>query len=311
MTAMTVVVLPAYNEAANLADVIRELDDVLSALSESTAIVVVDDGSTDETAVVLRALQSEHPRLSTVSLPGRSGKALALRAGFAVALDRGATRLVMMDADGQDVPAEIPRLLDAIDAGADLATGARAARRDRRIKRWTSVLYNSVTARVSGVPGRDLNSGLKAMTAAVATALLPSLYGELHRYISVVAPWQGYRLVDVVVEHRARLRGDSKYGPTRFWRGLLDLITIRFLVAYRYRPSHLVSTVGVLALVAGTAILATLTVEWLLGASIGDRPLLLAGVLLTLTGLQLVLFGLIAELIVAVGERVIHERRRD
>lgn len=311
MTARTVVVIPAFNEAENLPEVIAELVGVLNDLPELSAVIVVNDGSTDETRAVLESLQEVYPTLLAVNHPGRSGKALALRSGFTAALDRGAERIVMMDADGQDVPAEIPRLLDALDQGADLATGARTARKDRPIKRWTSVLYNSVTARVSGVDGRDLNSGLKAMSAEVAAMLLSTLYGELHRYISVVAHWRGYRLVDVPVVHRPRLHGASKYGPARFWRGLLDLVTIRFLVAYRHRPSHLVSTLGVLALLAGGVILTVLTIEWFLGTSIGDRPLLLAGVLLVLTGLQLVLFGLIAELIVAVGERIVHDRRRD
>lgn len=311
MTARTVVVIPAFNEAENLPEVLAELVGVLNDLPEPSAVIVVNDGSTDATRAVLESLHEVYPTLLAVNHPGRSGKALALRSGFTAALDRGAERIVMMDADGQDVPAEIPRLLDALDQGADLATGARTARKDRPIKRWTSVLYNSVTARVSGVDGRDLNSGLKAMSAEVAAMLLSTLYGELHRYISVVAHWRGYRLVDVPVVHRPRLHGTSKYGPARFWRGLLDLVTIRFLVAYRHRPSHLVSTLGVLALLAGGVILTVLTIEWFLGASIGDRPLLLAGVLLVLTGLQLVLFGLIAELIVAVGERIVHERRRD
>lgn len=311
MTARTVVVIPAFNEAENLPEVLAELFGVLNDLPEPSAVIVVNDGSTDATRAVLESLHEVYPTLLAVNHPGRSGKALALRSGFTAALDRGAERIVMMDADGQDVPAEIPRLLDALDQGADLATGARTARKDRPIKRWTSVLYNSVTARVSGVDGRDLNSGLKAMSAEVAAMLLSTLYGELHRYISVVAHWRGYRLVDVPVVHRPRLHGTSKYGPARFWRGLLDLVTIRFLVAYRHRPSHLVSTLGVLALLAGGVILTVLTIEWFLGASIGDRPLLLAGVLLVLTGLQLVLFGLIAELIVAVGERIVHERRRD
>lgn len=308
---MIAVVLPAYNEGDNLGAVVPELAAVLAGLAGPSRIIVVDDGSSDSTRSVLAGLADSQPTLIALHLPGRSGKALALRAGFAAALDAGAERIVMMDADGQDDPEGIPLLLAALDEGADLATGARnKRRRDRAIKRWTSVLYNAVTARVSGVRGRDMNSGLKAMTADVATDLLPALYGELHRYVSVVAHWRGYRLVDVLVNHRPRLHGSSKYGPQRFWRGLMDLVTIRFLVAYRHRPSHLVSTIGLLALLAGGVILAVLVVEWLLGMPIGDRPLLLAGVLLVVSGLQLVLFGLVAELIVAVGERVMHDRRR-
>ncbi len=308
---LTAVVMPAYNEGVNLGEVVPELAVVLAGLEGPSLIFVVNDGSTDDTRSVLTALAATQPTLQAVHVPGRSGKALALRAGFTSALDAGAARIVMMDADGQDHPSEIPRLLAALDEGADLATGARNKRRqDRFIKRWSSVVYNSVTARVSGVRSRDMNSGLKAMTANVATDLLPSLYGDLHRYVSVVAHWRGYRLVDVPVIHRPRLHGTSKYGPRRYWRGLMDLVTIRFLVAYQHRPSHLVSTVGLLALLGGSVILSVLVVEWLLGNPIGDRPLLLAGVLLVVSGLQLVLFGLVAELIVAVGERIMHDRQR-
>lgn len=306
----TVVVLPAFNEGTNLGAVIPELADVLAGLDGTSHIIVVDDGSSDDTPAVLALLATTQAGLSTIRQPGRSGKALALRAGFAAALDAGADRIVMMDADGQDDPREIPRLLAALDAGADLATGARnKARKDRAVKRWTSLVYNATTARVSGVRSRDMNSGLKAMTAQVAVDLIPTLYGELHRYVSVVAHWRGYQLADVPVNHRPRLHGISKYGPQRFWRGLMDLVTIRFLVAYQHRPSHLVSTIGVLALLSGCVILGVLVVEWLFGNTIGDRPLLLAGVLLVVSGLQLVLFGLIAELIVSVGERIMHERR--
>ena len=147
-----------------------------------------------------------------------------------------------MDADGQDDPDELPRLLAALDGGLDLVTGRRAVRNDRFIKRNTSKLYNGVTAKVTGVPGKDFNSGLKAMRRELADSL--EMYGELHRYIPVLAVWNGFRVGEVDVEHHERLHGTSKFGRARFWRGFLDLVTVKFLTTYTARPFHLFGGIG-------------------------------------------------------------------
>jgi glycosyltransferase involved in cell wall biosynthesis len=292
------VVVPAYNEAENLPIVMPQILEHLSALDVDGRLLVVDDGSTDGSTAVLDELTAQHPALVVESLRRNRGKAAALNLGFTRAVDEGADVVVMMDADGQDDPAELPRLLERLAAGDDLVTGARADRQDRFVKRTTSRLYNRTTRVLSGVPGTDFNSGFKVMRADVARDLVPMLYGDMHRYITVLAHWLGYRTGEVVVEHHPRLHGVSKYGISRFWRGMMDLITVRFLMSYEHRPSHLFGGVGLLTFLLGAGILGYLLVLRLMGEAIGDRPALIAGVLLVVVGLQLGLFGLLAELTV-------------
>ena len=292
------VVVPAFNEAENLEILIPRIIEYLGPLSAHGRVLIVNDGSTDGTESVLAELQSRYPNVEAKHLARNLGKAAALKLGFTAALAAGADIVVMMDADGQDDPAELARLVDALGEGASLVTGARVQRNDRFMKRHTSRLYNWTTGRLSRAPGRDFNSGFKAMTADVAAAVSPMLYGELHRYLTVIAHWSGFRVAEVPVQHHARMHGRSKYGPARFWRGFMDLMTVRFLMSYEHRPSHLFGGFGLGTLLLGAAVLGYLSVLWLLGESIGDRPLLIAGVLLVVVGIQLIVFGLLAELIV-------------
>lgn len=295
--------VPAYNEAENLPEVVPAIVDVVVGLDPASQVIVVDDGSTDRTAEVARELARDIEAIRVVTLGRNRGKAAALKRGFELAAADGARIVAMMDADGQDDPAALPDLVARIDAGADLVTGARMVRNDRFVKRTTSRLYNRVTGMLSGAPGRDFNSGFKVMRAEVAADSVPMLYGELHRYLTVVAHWQGYAVAEVPVPHHRRLHGSSKYGLARFWRGFMDLLTIRFLMSFENRPAHLFSGFGFLAFITGSVVLGYLLVEKLTGEPIGHRPLLTAGVLLVLVGLQLVLFGLLAELIVYSRQR--------
>ena len=285
------VVLPAYNEADNLVELVPETTAALREAGATFEVIVVDDGSTDRTAEVLAELRTSE--VTSVSLRRNAGKSAALDAGLARV--RG-EYVVLMDADGQDDPRQIPRLLSALeeDDGLDLVTGRRAVRHDRFVKRTTSRLYNRATAVVTGVSGRDFNSGFKAMRRELATSL--GLYGELHRYIPVLAQWRGYRVGEVDVEHHERRHGSSKFGRARFWRGFLDLITVKFLTTYTGRPFHLFGGVGVVMGIVGSALLSWMLVERLLGHQVGTRPALLAGVLLVVVALQMVLLGLLAEL---------------
>ncbi|WP_447646676.1 glycosyltransferase family 2 protein [Nocardioides zeae] len=293
------VVIPALNEAENLRVLVPRVVEHALALHPDARVLLVDDGSTDDTAEVMRALAAAHPCVELEVLRHNRGKAAALRIGFERALEGGADVVVMMDADGQDDPAELPALAAALTDGADLVTGARLTRRDRFVKRTTSRLYNRTTALLSGAPGQDFNSGFKMMRAEVAADVAPMLYGEMHRYLTVVAHDLGHRVAEVPVEHHPRMSGASKYGLARFWRGFADLVTVRFLLSYENRPSHLFGGIGSACFVLGTLVLAYLTaLKVATGATIGDRPLLLAGVLLVLVGLQLLLFGLLAELVV-------------
>ncbi|HZJ26537.1 MAG TPA: glycosyltransferase family 2 protein [Acidimicrobiia bacterium] len=284
------VVLPAYNEHDNLVELLPETAQVLDDASLTYEIIVVDDGSTDATAAML----------SECTIASVTGLRLRRNAGKSAALDVGLSNargeyVVLMDADGQDDPREIPPLIAALDEdGLDLVTGRRAVRNDRFVKRATSRLYNLVTRLVTGVAGHDFNSGLKVMRKEVATNL--GLYGELHRYIPVLAQWRGFRVGERDVEHHARRHGTSKFGRTRFWRGFLDLFTVKFLTTYTGRPFHLFGGTGLVMGLVGIGLLVWMFVERLLGHAIGTRPALIAGVLLVVVAVQLVMLGLLAEL---------------
>ena len=292
------------NEAENLQELIPRIYGQGVIEESGGGLLVIDDGSRDGTASVVEGLASSHAGLAVIRFPRNRGKAAALQVGFRDVVERGAQTVVMMDADGQDDPAELGRLLAELDGDVDLVTGARVVRRDRFIKRHTSRLYNRTTAALSGVPGRDFNSGYKVMRAEVARDVADMMYGEMHRYLTVVASWSGYRVAELPVMHHERMHGKSKYGITRFWRGFVDLLTVRFLMSYENRPSHLFGGMGMSMIALGGIMLVVLLVQWLSGEGIGDRPMLIAGVLFVVVGVQLLLFGLHAELTVYARHRV-------
>jgi dolichol-phosphate mannosyltransferase len=287
------VLLPAYNEAPNLPEVLEEIVQTLGETQRSFEILVVDDGSTDDSVAVLESCSEKYPQLRWIHFRRNAGKSEALQAGFD--LVRG-QYVVLMDADGQDHPAAIAVLIDAIEGGLDLVTGRRATRNDRFIKRSTSKLYNWMTAKISGVPGKDFNSGLKAMRREVVEEV--DLYGEMHRYIPVFAVAQGFTVGEIDVPHRARLHGESKFGRARFWRGFFDLITVKFLTTYKTRPFHILGGLGLAFGAVGSGLLTWMFIDWLRHVRVGSRPALIAGVLFVLVGIQLASLGLLAELIV-------------
>lgn len=291
------VLMPAYNEAENLAELVPQISAVLDRSGESYEIVVVDDGSTDGTRTVMNGLRNANVRF--IRLRRNAGKSAALSMGLAHVKGEF---VVLMDADGQDDPEEVPRLLDHLESqGIDLVTGQRAVRNDRFVKRTTSKLYNGVTARVTGVAGKDFNSGLKAMRRELADSL--EMYGELHRYIPVLAAWNGFKVGELEVEHHERRHGTSKFGRARFWRGFLDLVTVKFLTTYTARPFHLFGGIGFVIGFVGFALLGWMGASKALGNEIGTRPALQLGVLLVVVAVQMVSLGLLGELMVNLRRR--------
>ncbi len=302
---MISVVVPVHNEERSVALLLDELDSALQPLDTPWETIFVDDGSTDGSHAALTRLHAVHDNVTIVRLRRNFGKAAALAAGFAQA--RGEV-IVTIDGDLQDDPAEIPRLLVKLEEGFDLVSGWKTRRRDPLRRRLPSRLFNTVTRWVSGVRLHDMNCGLKAYRADVVRGL--RLYGELHRFIPVLAHHRGYRIAEVPVNHRPRAHGHSRYGFERYVRGFLDLLSVSFIGRYRHRPLHLFGGLGLALSVTGIGILIYLTIVKIMGEAIGQRPLLLLGVLLVVVGLQVFSLGLITELITSHHEERTSERER-
>jgi glycosyltransferase involved in cell wall biosynthesis len=286
------VVIPVYNERESVRPLAQELLPVLRALGRRTEVLFVDDGSTDGTSEALADLAAAEPEIAVVRLRRNFGKAAALMAGFREAQGDA---IVTIDGDLQDDPAEIPRLLAELEAGADLVSGWKKDRQDSWSKRAASRVFNGVTSRMSGVRLHDLNCGFKAYRAEVVRSL--ALTGDQYRYIPVLAANEGFRVSELAVNHRPRTYGSSKYGLERYVRGFLDLLTILFVGRFRQRPMHLFGGAGMLLIAVGVAICAYLAVLRLAGEGIGNRPLLLLGVLMIVVGVQLFTIGLVSEMI--------------
>jgi glycosyltransferase involved in cell wall biosynthesis len=286
------VIVPVHDEERSVALLHDELVSTLGQLDEAWEVVFVDDGSADGTFSALTRLHAAHDNVRVVRLRRNFGKASALQAGFAEAQG---DIVVTIDGDLQDDPAEIPRLLAKLAEGFDLVSGWKTKRRDPLTRRIPSRIFNAVTGRLSGLRLHDLNCGLKAYRAEVVRGM--PIYGELHRFIPVLAHYRGYRVAELPVNHRPREHGRSRYGMERYVRGFLDLLTVTFMGRYRHRPLHLFGGVGLLLGAIGTIVLVYLTVLKLMGEAIGHRPLLTLGVLLVVVGVQLLSLGLVSELI--------------
>jgi glycosyltransferase involved in cell wall biosynthesis len=299
------VVIPVRNEQESVGPVLGEIAAALEPLATEWEVVFVDDGSTDDTFAALTRLHAAHANVRIVRLRRNFGKAAALQAGFAQA---AGDVVVTMDGDGQDDPAEIPRLLAKLDEGYDLVSGWKVHRRDPLSRRLPSKAFNGVTGRVSGLKLHDMNCGLKAYRAEVVRGL--RIYGELHRYIPVLAHYEGYRVAELPVNHRPREHGRSRYGMERYVRGFLDLLTVTFMGRYRHRPLHLFGGLGLVLTLLGSVVLLYLAVVKIAGEAIGHRPLLTLGVLLVVVGMQFLSLGLLSELITSHHEQREAERDR-
>ena len=308
------IVVPLFNEVENVDDLHRQLTAALEPTGRSFELLLVDDGSSDGTREKLLALEAGDARVRAVLLRRNFGQTAAFSAGF----DRSRGEVVVTsDGDLQNDPRDIPALVAKLEADdLDMVCGWRKERKDPLSKRIPSFFANRLISWATGVRLHDYGCSLKAMRGEIARGI--RLYGEMHRFIPAVASWMGVSLAEVPVSHRPRSRGRSKYGIGRTLRVLLDLFTVRFLHAYGTRPAHLFGLVGLALGGLGSLVLAYLAVlKIFLDEAIGGRPLLLLGALLFLTGVILVSFGLMGELLVRTWHEsqgkpiyVVQERRK-
>jgi len=291
------IIIPVYEEEQSLPVLTEEIKNVCTENNITFEVWLVDDGSRDNSWNVITDIHSQDARFSAVRFRRNYGKSAALAAGFERA--RG-THVVTMDADLQDDPAEIPALLSMIqEEKLDLISGWKKVRNDPLSKKIPSRWFNLVTRLVSGIRLHDFNCGLKIYRRPVVQSL--RVYGEMHRYLPLLAKWEGYdRIGEKIVAHRARPYGRTKFGLERYLRGFLDLLTVMFLTRFTLRPMHFFGTLGTVAFLTGFLISLFLTIQKLLfGGSLGDRPLLLLGILLIIVGVQTFCTGFIADLVIS------------
>lgn len=292
------IVIPLFNEVESIPELHAGLSAVLDRLPQAAEMIFVDDGSTDDSMEAVRRLSERDPRVRGVQFRRNHGKSAALAAGLARATG---TCLITLDADLQDDPAEIPRLLDKLDEGYDLVSGWKRGRADPFLKRATSRIFNRVTSRLTGVRLHDINCGLKAYRREVTDTV--RIYGQLHRFLPVLALKEGFRLGEIEVTHRPRKYGRSKFGVSRFTGGFFDLMTVLFLTRYTRRPLHLFGIAGIVSLVLGTAITVYLACQRMFfSVYLSNRPMLFLGILLVIVGVQSISLGLIGEMIAASAE---------
>lgn len=293
------VVIPLYNEEESLKHLWKQIKTVMDKMKKTYEIIFIDDGSTDNSYAILKELNKEDKNIRVIHFSNNQGKAAGLQAGFRAVCGE---YVITMDADLQDDPNEITRLIEAMGEKFDLVSGWKKDRHDPWHKTVPSFFFNGMIRRLSGTKLHDINCGLKAYRKDVVKSL--SIYGELYRFIPVLAAHNGFKITELVVTHRARKFGKSKYGISRFVRGFLDLMTVIFITKFLKRPLHLFGPIGLLLLVAGLIISAYMTyLHYVSNQSVGDRPLLLFGILFVLTGLQFIFTGLLAELFTYYSQR--------
>ena len=300
---MISIVVPLLNEQDSLRELVQRIQQAVAAdkLGEYE-ILLIDDGSKDNSWSIIDSLSQEHPMVHGIRFRRNFGKAAALAAGFSVAQG---DFIVTMDADLQDDPKELVRLIEKIHSGFEVVSGWKQTRYDPWHKRWPSLVFNGILRRFSGLKLHDFNCGLKAYRREVLDEV--ALYGEMHRFIPVLAAARGFRVAEISVQHHPRLHGVSKYGVSRILKGFLDLFTVVFLTRFRYRPQHLLGGIGLAACSLASVLLIGLMMAWVVSRlSLGidpinlhERPLFYLTMVLFLLGTQMLGVGLLAELVVA------------
>ncbi|HVQ40212.1 MAG TPA: glycosyltransferase family 2 protein [Pyrinomonadaceae bacterium] len=287
------VVVPLYNERAALDELYARLSTVLGDIAPTYEIIFVDDGSTDGSLQRLKEFRAANRSVRFIRFRRNFGKSAALAAGFRAARYR---IIVTIDADLQDIPEQLPLMLNKLNEGYDLVCGWRHSRRDRLSKRVASKIYNVVTGMLTGVRLHDLNCGFKCIRREVLDEVM--VYGERHRFIPVLASYRGFLLGEVKIDHAPRAHGSSRYGIERVMGGMFSLLTIILMTRYTNKPLHFFGFLGTLLFSIGFVIdayligLRVFASQWL-----NNRPVLIIGTLLIIVGVQLVLFGLLAEMI--------------
>lgn len=300
------IIIPVLNEAESLRELHAQIRQVTSTANLDAEVIFVDDGSRDESWAIIAGLSSADPNIRGIRFRRNFGKAAALTAGFKIA--RG-DMIMTLDADLQDDPAEIPHFLERLGTKFDVVNGWKERRLDPWHKVYPSKVFNWLVGRLTGLSLHDHNCGIKLFRAQVAREI--RLYGELHRFIPVLAHARGFRVAELAVHHRPRQFGHSKYGFRRFTRGFLDLLTVAFLISYRQRPQHMLGAIGLAFFGTGCLGLTYLAFVWIMmnvfglvtPAPIGGRPLLAYSIAATLLGGQAISLGLLAELVVHYASR--------
>jgi glycosyltransferase involved in cell wall biosynthesis len=286
------IVIPIFNEEPSLQPLHDDLVKILKEVTDDYEIIFVDDGSTDRSSGVVELIHHTDPRVRLVQFRRNFGKSAALSAGFEEARGR---LIVTMDGDLQDDPREIPRLIEAIHRGLDLVSGWKQKRQDSLTRTVPSKIFNWFVPLLAKVDLHDLNCGFKAYRSEVVKGM--PLYGELHRYIPVLAHWRGFKIGEIPVNHLPRSHGKSKFGAERFLRGMFDFVTVYFITRYLKRPLHFFGGVGSIVLAVGFLISAYFGVQWLLGTPLHLRPIMVFSWVLLIVGVQLIMMGLIGEMI--------------
>ena len=287
------IVIPLFDEAESIHPLANEIRKAMSRINVEYEVILIDDGSTDGSLVKMKEVIKTDRRFKFFSFRKNYGKSAALQIGFKNA---NGDAIITMDADLQDDPSEIINLLNKLDEGYDLCSGWKKKRQDPFVKKISSRFFNFVTRLFSGIKIHDFNCGLKAYKKDVVKNL--RVYGELHRYIPVLAKWQGFKVTEVPVQHHPRRYGQTKFGISRFFKGFVDLLTVTFATRYIQRPMHFFGFFGALSTLVGFIVLGYLTVLWIQGQPLSNRPMLFLGMLLIIIGVQLFAVGLLGEMIV-------------
>ncbi len=285
------VVIPLYNEEESLVELYARLTDVLAGYTGRHELIFIDDGSTDGSLGTLPELRARDRRVKIISFKKNFGKSAALQEAFRAA--RGDI-VITIDADLQDDPREIPGLIEKLKEGADLVSGWKVDRRDPITKTIPSKFFNLVTSIASGIKIHDFNCGLKAYRGEVVKRI--SVYGELHRFIPVLAAWEGFRVTEKPVKHYERQFGESKFGVSRFLNGLFDLMTVMFITRRASSPLHFFGRIALVFMAIGGGISLYFLIIWLMGEGLRVRPLMVGGMVMVVIAIQIGSFGLLAEL---------------